>query len=306
MPDFAAEQETTSRVRRACPPEPSPVPPLSDLTGSRPVRILVADDDPTTAALLEQVLSSDGYRVELATSGEDALLRFQISTPDLVLLDVMMPGIDGFETCARMRQLDPHHDVPVVMLTGTGDYEAVDRAFAAQATDFITKPFQWRLLLQRLRYALRTGRLNRELRLNRAREATARRLARLNFFHWNLDTGLVSWSDDNLPLSGATVTAPLQFHLLVEMVMPQERQRVGEAIRRTRLYGEALDIESRVLADGREHLLRLVAKTGNVGADKRIVSGAIQDVTEQRHTERLAAAAPVTSTDASLDTDRPS
>lgn len=278
--------------------------PTSDLAGTRPARILIADDDPTTATLLEQVLSSDGYRVEVAASGEDALVRFQLSAPDLVLLDVLMPGLDGIETCARMRQLDPHHDVPIVMLTGTGDYESVDRAFAAQATDFITKPFQWRLLLQRLRYALRAGRLNRELRLNRARETTARRLARLNFFHWNLDTGLASWSDDQLPLSGATISAPLEFHRLGEIVVPDDRQRVEDAIRRTRLYGEALDTEWRMLADGREHLLRLVAKAGAVGADKRIVSGAIQDVTEQRHTERLAAAAQRTARDTSLDTDR--
>lgn len=278
--------------------------PTSDLAGTRPARILIADDDPTTATLLEQVLSSDGYRVEVAASGEDALVRFQLSAPDLVLLDVLMPGLDGIETCARMRQLDPHHDVPIVMLTGTGDYESVDRAFAAQATDFITKPFQWRLLLQRLRYALRAGRLNRELRLNRARETTARRLARLNFFHWNLDTGLASWSDDQLPLSGATISAPLEFHRLGEIVVPDDRQRVEDAIRRTRLYGEALDTEWRVLADGREHLLRLVAKAGAVGADKRIVSGAIQDVTEQRHAERLAAAAQRTARDTSLDADR--
>jgi len=284
----------------------STVQPLSNPAGTRPTRILVADDDPTTATLLEQVLSSDGYRVEIAASGEDALLRFQLSTPDLVLLDVVMPGIDGIETCAQMRQLDPHHDVPIVMLTGTGDHELIDRAFAAQATDFITKPFQWRLLLQRLRYALRTGRLNRELRLNRARETTARRLARLNFFHWNLDTGLVSWSNDHLPLSGATVTAPSQFHLLVEIVMPEDRQRVDDAIRRTRLYGEPLDTEWRVLADGREHRLRLVAKAGTLGADKRIVSGAIQDVTEQRHTERLAATAQQAGHDATISTDRPS
>lgn len=261
----------------------------SDLTTSRSARILVADDDPTTLTLLQQVLHSDGYQVETVDSGEEALLRFQISPPDLVLLDVMMPGIDGFTTCQRMRQLDPHFDVPIVMLTGADDYDSIDRAFAARATDFISKPFQWRLLLQRVRYALRTGRLNRELRLNRARQATARRLARLIFFHWDLDTETLTWSDSQLPLEGVSVAAPSQFHQLVDRVRPDERQRVDAAIRRTRVYGEALDAELRVLVNDREFQLRLVGQVGDIGSDQRVISGALQDLTDQRRTERLAA-----------------
>lgn len=264
---------------------------FSDLAGPRTSRILVADDDPTTLTLLQQVLHSDGYQVETATSGEDALLRFQTSLPDLVLLDVMMPGIDGFTTCERMRQLDPHHDVPIVMLTGADDYDSIDRAFAARATDFISKPFQWRLLLQRVRYALRTGRLNRELRLNRSRQATARRLARLIFFHWDLDAETLSWSDANLPLTGVSVAPPAQFHDLVDMLLPDERQRVDSAIRRARVYGEALDIEMHLSINGREFLLRLVGQIGSIGSDQRMISGALQDITDQRRTEQLAASA---------------
>lgn len=253
------------------------------------------DDDPTTLTLLQQVLRGDGYDVEAATSGEEALLYFQSSTPDLVLLDVLMPGIDGFATCERMRQLDPHHDVPIVMLTGADDYESIDRAFAARATDFINKPFQWRLLLQRVRYALRTGRLNRELRLNRARQATARRLARLIFFQWDLDSDTLSWSDGRLPLNGVSVSTPTAFHELVDLVLPAERQRIDAAIRRARVYQEALDVELRLEVAHQEFLLRLVGQTGSIGSDQRVLSGALQDITDQRRTEQLAATvAPTT------------
>jgi DNA-binding response OmpR family regulator len=266
---------------------------LTDPAGTRAARILVVDDDPTTLTLLQQVLRSDGYEVEAATSGEEALLYFQSAIPDLVLLDVIMPGIDGFTTCERMRQLDPHLDVPIVMLTGTDDYESIDRAFAARATDFIGKPFQWRLLLQRVRYALRTGRLNRELRLSRSREATARRLARLIYFHWHLDSELLSWSDGNLPLRGVSVAAPAQFHELVDLVESGERKSADAAIRRARVYGEPLDIELRLIVQEREFLLRLVGQVGAVGSDQRVVSGALQDITDQRRAEQLAAAAQV-------------
>jgi DNA-binding response OmpR family regulator len=279
-----------------------------DAAGARAARVLVVDDDPTTRTLLQQVLRSDGYDVEVATSGEEALLYFQSAMPDLVLLDVMMPGIDGFATCERMRQLDPHLDIPIVMLTGADDYAAIDRAFAARATDFISKPFQWRLLLQRVRYALRTGRLNRELRLSRSREATARRLARLIFFHWHLDDDQLTWSDRQLPLAGATVAAPTHFHDLVELVIPAERRRVDAAIRRARVYGEPLDVELLLDIAGHAFLLRLVGQVGSLGTDQRVVSGALQDITDQRRTEELAAAAqqptapdattPLTPTDA--------
>ena len=145
-------------------------------------RLLVVDDDPTTRTLLGDILSHDGHQVTLAASGEEALEAFAADAPDLVLLDVMMPGIDGFETCRRMRALDPLEDVPILMLTGADDYAAIDRAFTAQATDFLTKPFKWKLLLQRVRYALRSGGLSRALRQSRVRQAAALRIARLAFW----------------------------------------------------------------------------------------------------------------------------
>jgi DNA-binding response OmpR family regulator len=265
------------------------VPPLSDLTGSPVARILVADDDPTTLTLLQQVLASDGYQVDMAGSGEEALLWFQASIPDLVLLDVVMPGINGFVTCERLRLLDPHHDVPVVMLTGADDVETVDRAFAAGATDFLSKPFQWRLLLQRVRYAMRAGRLNRELRLNRSREATARRIAKLNFFHWDLASDTLSWSDDTMPLTGVVAASPVHVQTLVDLVIVAERQQAHHTIRLARERGEALDLELPVMVEGREFLLRLVGQAGRIGADRQVISGVLQDLTDQRRTEQLAA-----------------
>jgi DNA-binding response OmpR family regulator len=256
-------------------------------------RLLVVDDDPTTLTLLQQVLQGDGYNVAVASSGEDALLHFQSGLPDLVLLDVLMPGIDGYTTCERMRQLDPHHDVAIVMLTGADDYDSIDRAFAARATDFITKPFQWRLLLQRVRYALRTGRTNRELRLIRTRQATARRLARLIFFHYALDDDALVWSDSNLPLVEGRVSAPAHFDQLVALVPPADRHRVDAAIRRARVYGEPLDIEVPIIVEAQSYLLRLVGQLGHIGSDQRVLSGALQDITVQRRNEQIVAAAQV-------------
>lgn len=262
-----------------------------DTPAQRATRLLIVDDDPTTRTLLHQVLQGDGYDVVAVGSGEEALLHFQSSPPDLVLLDVMMPGIDGFTTCERMRALDPHLDTPIVMLTAADDYAAIDKAFAARATDFIVKPFQWRLLLQRVRYALRSGRLNREVRQSRVRQATARRLARLSFFEWDLEADQITWTDASLPIVGATVMSPPRLDALAEGAHEEDRARVDAAIRRARVYGEPLDTEFRLIADGQEFIVRLVGQAGTLGADQHVISGALQDLTDQRRTERLAAAA---------------
>lgn len=256
--------------------------PSLDSARSRPTRLLVADDDPTTLLLLQQVLQGDGYEVETASSGEDALFRFQCATPDLVLLDITMPGMDGLVTCERMRQLDPHRDVPIIVLTGAAGHEMVDRAMAAHATDFLTKPFQWRLLLQRIRYAVRSGRLNRELRLDRARQSAARRMARLIFFHWDLDHDTLTWSEGHLPVSGTPVSTPQHFEQLVELASPADRTRIDRLIRRSRLYGETLDLEFEIEVEGETHVLRLAGQPGDIGADRRVVSGALQDISDQR------------------------
>ena len=254
-------------------------------------KILIIDDEGDLVETVSFRLESHGYNVASAKSGEEGLKLANRFMPDLILLDVMMPGIDGFTTCERMRALDPHLDTPIVMLTAADDYTAIDKAFAARATDFIVKPFQWRLLLQRVRYALRSGRLNREVRLSRLRQATARRLARLTFFQWDLDADQITWTDASLPITGVIIMAPARLDVLAEIAHDDDRQRVDAAIRRTRVYGEPLDVEVRVLAEGQEYIVRVVGQAGTLGPDQRVISGALQDITDQRRTEQLAAAA---------------
>lgn len=253
-----------------------------------PPRILVVDDDPTTRVLLGDILGRDGHEITMATSGEEALVQFAERAPDLVLLDVMMPGIDGFETCERMRRLDPLEDVPIVMLTGADDYAAIDRAFQARATDFLTKPFKWKLLLQRVRYALRTGGLHREVRQSRLRQAAALRIARLAFWEWHLDDDSVTWSDPILPLEGAPTVAPPDTVRFTQLVHPDDVERLGRAMANTRETGDPIELELRLRVAEGERLVRVLGEPGDLGRDRRVVSGALQDITAQRKSEELA------------------
>jgi two-component system response regulator MprA len=116
------------------------------------VRILAVDDDPEILDLLSRGLMFEGYEVETALDGEKALTRFRESAPDLVLLDLMMPGIDGLEVCREMRKL---RDTPVLMLTAKDAVSDKIAGLDSGADDYIVKPFVFDELLARIRAHLR-------------------------------------------------------------------------------------------------------------------------------------------------------
>ena len=113
--------------------------------------ILVVDDTRANIGFLLETLTQAGYRVRVAPDGETALEQIQYSPPDLVLLDVMMPGIDGFETCGRIRKIPHLSQLPVIFMTALSDTQDKVRAFAAGADDYVTKPFQSEEVLARVR-----------------------------------------------------------------------------------------------------------------------------------------------------------
>ena len=100
-------------------------------------------------------------------------------TPDIVVLDAIMPGLDGFETCVKLRHMPGFDNVPVLMLTGLDDEASINRAYQVGATDFFVKATQWSLLAGRLYYLLRSSRTRIELERNRSKLARAQDLARM-------------------------------------------------------------------------------------------------------------------------------
>ncbi|OUL34807.1 hybrid sensor histidine kinase/response regulator [Nostoc sp. T09] len=116
--------------------------------------ILVVDDNPTNIQVLFDVLSEIGYRVAIAKSGEAALQRVQSYHPDIILLDVMMPGIDGFETCHRLKVDSATRDIPVIFMTALSDSVDKVKGLSLGAVDYITKPIQHEEALARIRVHL--------------------------------------------------------------------------------------------------------------------------------------------------------
>ena len=212
----------------------------------RAPKILVVDDVPENVRLLEAVLVSRGYEVVTANDGRAALERVQTAEPDLILLDVMMPGLDGYAVCSQLRANDDTAVLPVIMVTSSIGQEKT-KAIEAGADDFIPKPFNHDELLTRVRSLLRIKRyhdtikaqaaelaeLNRTLEERvRAQVAELERLGRLRrFLSPQLADAVVSSGDETILRSHRRQVAMFFADLrgwssFVDAVEPEELMRV--------------------------------------------------------------------------------
>lgn len=142
-------------------------------------RILLVEDEPVNIQAVSGILKDQGYQVSVATSGTKALEVLTRVRPDLILLDVVMPGIDGFETCQRIKATPELREIPIIFLTAKTGTEDIVKGFEVGAVDYVAKPFSGHELLARVRTHLSLDRLHRENRrllLNVLPEAIAEKL----------------------------------------------------------------------------------------------------------------------------------
>ncbi len=128
-----------------------------------PPRVLIADDDPQSAELLEAYLGQTGYELRVAANGEQALQQVASWQPDLVLLDIMMPRISGFEVCKRLRADPATRSIAVLMITALDQPSDMERAVEAGTDEFVSKPINKNELLLRVRSLLRSRQYQRDL-----------------------------------------------------------------------------------------------------------------------------------------------
>jgi diguanylate cyclase (GGDEF)-like protein len=127
-------------------------------------KVLVVDDDRSTRNALRHTLQRDGFVVEEASDGAQALVLLKRMQPDVILMDAMMPVMDGFTACARLQELPHGRAIPVLMITALEDNLSVERAFAAGASDYITKPIHFTVLSQRVRRIIEANRAEKRIR----------------------------------------------------------------------------------------------------------------------------------------------
>jgi len=247
--------------------------------------VMIVDDDQAIRLLTRETLEHSGFSVCEAETGEQALETFDALAPDIVLLDVVMPGMDGFSVCSAIRRKAAGRDTPVLMMTGLDDLESIDCAYEAGATDFITKPINWHILGYRVSYMLRASGALEQLRESRAGLAHAQSLAHIGSWEWDLATGEIRCSEevysicsiDGSKCDGNPILDPVH-HLDRSFV----RSSIDDAVAKR----GPLSFDYRILLEGEERTLHAELVTVlDEGGEPVCLTGTIQDITERKLAE---------------------
>ncbi len=175
------------------------------LQGHKPTpKILIADDDDVMRLMVKRMMEHDDYDILEATNGEECLKIFYEQMPEVILLDAMMPVMDGFTACERIQSSPDGKGTPILMITALDDNDSVDRAFEAGASDYLTKPIHWAVLRQRVRRLLKTKQLEHNLQQTIAQLDVLHRIDRELGYTLNLDRILNLAMDTAMRWSGAS------------------------------------------------------------------------------------------------------
>ena len=247
--------------------------------------VMVVDDDFSARLQVRFTLENAGFEVIEAASGQEALDLCSKSQPDLILLDVIMPEMDGFATCRALRTLPGAAHIPVVMVTGLEDTETITQAFNAGATDFVSKPINMLILGYRARYWLRSGSILRELEISQGRLFKAQEIARLGHWERNLDSGKFQVTSLTPEIFGLSRTC--NYDALFASIVAEDRERAKGLIDDACRDGHAFSVHYRVvLQDGSERIILNQGEMTRGNAHQhRLAVGIIQDITELKQAE---------------------
>ena len=269
--------------------------------------ILIVDDSPAALKLLSDILLAEGYRVRPFSSGELALRSLASEAPDLVLLDVRMPALDGIEVCRRIKADRRFRNIPILFISAGAETEDKLRAFAAGGVDYITKPFQREEVVARVRTHVALYRATERLiqadaalRKSEQNLKIAQAVAHLGHWEMDVDTREVQWSDETYRIFGFEPEGIRpSYDLFLQAIHPEDRERVASQIERIREGGE-FDLEFRILLPDAK--LRVIHSKGvlvtfpETGRRPEIlgtvqhvdqeVIGVVQDITSRKELER--------------------
>jgi diguanylate cyclase (GGDEF)-like protein/PAS domain S-box-containing protein len=249
-----------------------------------PIRILVADDEPTSRVLMQAALRKSGFEVTLAVDGNDALRQFRAGPCDMVMLDVDMPGLNGYQVCAELRK-EAGDELPIVMVTGMDDIESIERAYESGATDFMAKPINWSLIGHRVRYLFRAYLALIDLRAAHARNAAILKAIPDLMFEMDMDG---RYLDCHSPRSDL-LAAPAEVLLgnTVADVMPADAAAVCMAALREandKGFSTGKQLELPVEAGRRWFELSVAHKASGPGEKARFIVLS-RDITERKEAE---------------------
>ena len=247
--------------------------------------IMVVDDDEMLREVMVETLHDDGYVVVQACNGQEALEIFEKEAPELILVDVMMPIMNGYEFCKRVRKLPNGRNVPVIIMTGQDDVEAIETAFDSGATDFISKPVNWHIIGHRIQYTLRASQAMKEATLNAKLLSDAQRIAKLGNWSWDTCTKQMHVSTAAYRIFGVPHTSPGTFYQMLRASINTDDRDAFELAIQHALNDQPTDIEFTVTPpDGTSRSIHMHVERVPDGEPSQLF-GTFQDISERKEAE---------------------
>lgn len=250
--------------------------------------VLIVDDDSAQRIMLSETMIQLGLKVWEAENGAQAVELFHRQSPDLVLMDIKMPVMDGIEACTKMRQFTELKDIPIVLITGLEDHNSIQRAFDADATDFITKPVNWPTLSLRVRYLLKASNAFRSLRKSERQLSQAQRIAVMGNWEWDIETNSLFGSDQTFNILGLQ-SGKLEKanETIFQLIHPEDRTRVSELIDTADHNQNTFSTDLRlILADKSELTVHLEGEVAYSNDNKPArLQGTVQDISKRKKAE---------------------
>lgn len=253
-----------------------------------PARILIVDDDRRNRQVLEVMLTPEGFLLQTAASGEEALAIVAQQPPDLILLDIMMPGMDGYQVAAKIKGSLATKNIPIIMVTALDDRNAKMLGLSAGAEDFLTKPMDRAELCVRVRNLLRLKAYGDELLLLTGRLSLATAVAKVGVWEWDLASNTLTWDATMFDIYGFPPVVPMPYDKWSAAVCPEDLPAVEATLRKA--------IDEKGQGSSEYRIIRTGGSVRNVSAVERVVLdvrgnvsrlvGVNMDVTERKEAEQ--------------------
>ncbi|MBU1053700.1 MAG: EAL domain-containing protein [Proteobacteria bacterium] len=259
---------------------------ISDNNATR--QVLIVDDDTTIRFLARETLEEAGFLVTEAANGAQGLAAFESNHPQVILLDVMMPEIDGFAVCKKIRNHPDGKNIAILMMTGLEDIDSIQRAYDVGATDFITKPINWQILGYRANYMYRANQAFKDLKNSEVQLSSAQKIAHLGSWNWDIANNRFQLSDELYRILNIdSTTCALTYETFINFIHPIDKEQVKMTIEEAVATQQPFHLDYKiVIADGLERFVSIEGQPVlNSKSEVVRMAGTIQDITERKQAE---------------------